>query len=111
MPGGFTLLDTALLIAAGFVAIGGVTALLVARRRMARLLPFPGLDLLSEPTRAVIGVACVVAAYHLAAPVFGWSGVRGPMGAILLLAILAVVGSIWMDTMQRRAEEREGDAR
>lgn len=110
MPGGISITDTALLIAAGFVAIGGVLALLLARKKMGRLLPVPGIDVLSEPTRAVIGVACVIAAYHLAAPVFGWSGLQGPMGAIAAMAIVAVVGSIWMDFAHHRSTANEDEA-
>ncbi len=109
MPGGYSIIDTLLLIGAGFIAVGGVMALLLARPRTARLLPVPHAEKLSEPTRAVIGVACVVAAYHFAAPVFGWSGLRGPMGAIAALAVVAVIGSIWMDVLHHRAEPHEGD--
>lgn len=110
MPGGFTILDTVLLIAAGVVAVGGVLALLLARKRFAGVLPVPGIHVLSEPSRAVIGVACVVAAYHLAAPVFGWSGLRGPMGAIAALAAVAAAGSIWMDVAHHRSENSEESA-
>lgn len=98
----YSLVDTLLLIAAGFVAVGGVTALLLARRPRARaILPAPGVERLSNPTRGVIGVALVLAAYHLAAPVFGWSGLRGPMGALAALAVIAVIGSIILDAMQQ----------
>ncbi len=98
-----------MLTVAGFIAVGGVGALLLARPRAHAWLPFPGVELLSAPTRAVIGLACVVAAYLIASPVFGWTGVRGPMGAIAVLAGLAVVGSIALDAHDRRAASDEED--
>ncbi len=95
--------DTALLIAAAFVAVGGVAAILLARRAgHGSPLPVPGLERLSAPTHAVLGVTLVLLGRIIAAPVFGWSGVRGPFGMLLALGLIAGFGSIILDRMNER---------
>lgn len=93
---------------AGAVALGGLLALLRARRpALGSFLPIPGLDRLTEPTLVVIATALLVAAHQLAAPVFGWPGLRGPMGAIAALALVAAVGSVTLDL--RRSDSEGSD--
>lgn len=109
----FTLIETLLLIAAGTFAAGGVLSLLAARAtNKSTLAPtLPGLKRLSEPTRAVLGMAFVIGAYHLAAPVLGWSGLRGPMGVILAVAVVSAIGSIWLDRRNPEAlDDRHSSA-
>jgi len=98
-------LDAALLFGAGVTALGGIGALALARTGRARILPMPGAAGLSAPTAAVIGVTLALVAHQLAAPVFGWWGLKGPMGALLALGVASSIGSVWLDRVDRRHED------
>lgn len=102
--------DTLLLILAAFVAVGGVAAILLARRAgRDSPLPIPGLHRLSPPTHAVLGVTLVILGSVIAAPVFGWTGFRGPFGALLALGVIASVGSIILDIINERDTPEDAD--
>lgn len=72
-------------------------------------------DRFAEPTRLAIGVALLLAGYHIAA--WGapetWFGVKVPKERwwMLVLGLAAAIGgSAWMDRMDRRSDDRPGDA-
>ncbi len=93
------------LVAAGAVAMGGLVALILARRKGdSSLRNMRGVRVLSEPTLAVIAVSCAIAAHQIAAPVFHWPGVRGPMGALAALALIAAAGSVYLDVKHHKSE-------
>lgn len=102
VPASLSRVDLLLLFGAGVALIGGIGALLLGRSGRSAALPAPGVARLSAPTAAIIGLTLGLTAHQLAAPVFGWWGLRGPMGALLALGVVASVGSVWLDVIDRR---------
>lgn len=85
--------------------MGGVASLVLARSdKDSTMRNMRGVHVLSEPTLAVLGIGCMIGAHQLAAPVFHWPGVRGPMGALLAMALAAAVGSVYLDVVHHKSD-------
>lgn len=69
------------------------------------LLRVPGIGPLTPVSGRVVGLACMVIAYHLLAEAWGFTSYRAPWAWVLGGSAVAVVLALGTDRLERDAEE------
>ncbi len=89
-----------LLGAAGLLVAGGALLLDARSSTPKRALVVPGVGRASAVSHAVIGLACLGAAYHLVVHALGLAQFRAPLPVAVGVALVAIVGTLMVDKFE-----------
>lgn len=82
-----------------------VLALLAfAAARETRPLRLPGFASLTPISGRVVGIACLIIAYHLTDDAWHWTTYRAPWPWVLIGSAVAIIAALATDRLERNAE-------